>query len=149
MLAYVPAGMHAGSSTACIMCLNGAQLMTANLGDSGFLVVRDGNLIFSSPQQQHRFNFPFQVGTNGDPVSACQVRMYNVYLMLRNKAFIPSAVQCWVWWGMERRELRSKEHMHGACMRAPVAKMWGGVCASFCEILASRTRAGAAFVNTN
>ena len=64
----------AGSSTACIVCLNGAQLHAANLGDSGFMVVRDGRLIFESPAQQHSFNFPFQVGSHGDPVGSSQAR---------------------------------------------------------------------------
>lgn len=66
--------VRAGSSTACIVCLNGAQLHAANLGDSGFMVLRDGKLIFESPSQQHSFNFPFQVGSHGDPVGSSQVR---------------------------------------------------------------------------
>jgi hypothetical protein len=66
--------MHAGSSTACIVCLNGVHINAANLGDSGFMLVRDGKLHFETPAQQHSFNFPFQVGSHGDPVGSSQVR---------------------------------------------------------------------------
>jgi protein phosphatase PTC7 len=52
-----------GSSTACILCLEDEQLHASNLGDSGFMVVRDGRLLFMSPQQQHEFNFPYQIGS--------------------------------------------------------------------------------------
>jgi protein phosphatase PTC7 len=51
-----------GSCTACVLCLLGATLHGSNLGDSGFMVVRAGRLAFMSPQQQHEFNFPYQVG---------------------------------------------------------------------------------------
>eukprot|EP00892_Ulva_mutabilis_P003903 jgi/Ulvmu1/1885/UM012_0042.1 len=61
-----------GSSTAVVLCVEGEKLLAANIGDSGFLVVRDGQLEFASPPQQHRFNFPFQIGTHGDPVTAAQ-----------------------------------------------------------------------------
>ena len=64
---------HAGSSTACIVCLNGAKVHAANIGDSGFMIVRDGKLVFESPAQQHSFNFPFQIGSRGDPVGSSQV----------------------------------------------------------------------------
>ncbi len=40
-------------------------LYASNLGDSGFLVVRSGKLLFQCPQQQHRFNFPYQLGSLG------------------------------------------------------------------------------------
>eukprot|EP00887_Chlorella_sp_A99_P000020 scaffold16.g20.t1 len=54
-----------GSSTACILCLENERLHASNLGDSGFMVVRDGELHFLSPQQQHEFNFPYQIGEPG------------------------------------------------------------------------------------
>lgn len=66
--------VSAGSSTAVVLAVEGTRLLAANIGDSGFLLVRDGQLAFASPPQQHRFNFPFQIGTHGDPVSSCQVR---------------------------------------------------------------------------
>jgi serine/threonine protein phosphatase PrpC len=52
-----------GSSTACVLVLNGATLAASNLGDSGFCVVRGGATAFQSPQQQHNFNFPYQLGS--------------------------------------------------------------------------------------
>jgi protein phosphatase PTC7 len=40
-------------------------LYASNLGDSGFFVVRSGKLLLQCPQQQHRFNFPYQLGSLG------------------------------------------------------------------------------------
>ena len=37
------------------------QLHTCNLGDSGFLVVRGGEVVHRSDEQQHYFNTPFQL----------------------------------------------------------------------------------------
>lgn len=64
-----------GSCTACIAVLlppsssdagsGVARLRVANLGDSGALVLRAGKVVFHSPQQQHGFNFPFQVSHPG------------------------------------------------------------------------------------
>ena len=53
----------AGSSTACLAVVDGAsgRLTVANLGDSGFVVVRGGQSILRSAEQQHAFNFPFQI----------------------------------------------------------------------------------------
>lgn len=52
-----------GSSTACLMMLSHAdlKLYTANIGDSGFLVVRQGEVVHRSHEQQHYFNTPFQL----------------------------------------------------------------------------------------
>lgn len=52
-----------GSSTALCLTLDGNVLRGANLGDSGFLVVRQGQLLHRQKEQQHGFNFPFQLGT--------------------------------------------------------------------------------------
>ncbi|KAF6166604.1 hypothetical protein GIB67_005466 [Kingdonia uniflora] len=64
-----------GSSTACIIALADQGLHAINLGDSGFIVIRDGCTVFQSPVQQHGFNFPHQLenGTNGDLPSSGQV----------------------------------------------------------------------------
>jgi protein phosphatase PTC7 len=37
-------------------------LSTANLGDSGFLIYRDGSIIVRSKEQTHFFNAPYQCG---------------------------------------------------------------------------------------
>ncbi|KAG6766842.1 hypothetical protein POTOM_028017 [Populus tomentosa] len=64
-----------GSSTACIIALKSEGLHAINLGDSGFMVVRDGCTIFESPVQQHGFNFTYQLetGNGGDLPSSGQV----------------------------------------------------------------------------
>lgn len=52
-----------GSSTACVLILNreNSTLYTANIGDSGFIVVRNGEIVHRSEEQQHYFNTPFQL----------------------------------------------------------------------------------------
>lgn len=52
-----------GSSTVCVLSLEKAtgELDTANLGDSGFIVIRGGDVIVKSVAQQHRFNAPYQL----------------------------------------------------------------------------------------
>ncbi|XP_064461225.1 protein phosphatase PTC7 homolog [Ornithodoros turicata] len=52
-----------GSSTACVLVLNCVErvLYSANIGDSGFLVVRQGHVVHRSQEQQHYFNTPFQL----------------------------------------------------------------------------------------
>ncbi|KAL8466624.1 hypothetical protein ACS0TY_035611 [Phlomoides rotata] len=64
-----------GSSTACIIALTDQGLQAINLGDSGFMVVRDGCTVFRSPAQQHDFNFTYQLecGNAGDLPSSGQV----------------------------------------------------------------------------
>lgn len=64
-----------GSSTACIIALTDKGLHAINLGDSGFVVIRDGCTIFQSPIQQHDFNFTYQLanGNEGDQPSSGQV----------------------------------------------------------------------------
>ncbi|PSS19784.1 Protein like [Actinidia chinensis var. chinensis] len=64
-----------GSSTACIIALTNQGLHAINLGDSGFIVVRDGCTVFRSPVQQHDFNFTYQLesGNSGDLPSSGQV----------------------------------------------------------------------------
>eukprot|EP00960_Hanusia_phi_P028957 747680-Hanusia_phi.AAC.5 len=53
-----------GSCTACIAMLTRAgNLHVLNIGDSGLHLIRDGVSIFSTNEQQHYFNCPFQLGT--------------------------------------------------------------------------------------
>jgi len=52
-----------GSSTCCICVLDGLVLRAANLGDSGFMVIRGTEIIFRTTEQQHAFNSPYQLGT--------------------------------------------------------------------------------------
>ncbi|XP_067663217.1 protein phosphatase PTC7 homolog [Haliotis asinina] len=52
-----------GSSTACLVALHREErtIYSANLGDSGFLVIREGEVVHRSQEQQHYFNTPFQL----------------------------------------------------------------------------------------
>lgn len=54
-----------GSSTALVIVLThgGTKLTAANLGDSGFMVIRDKEVFYRSEEMQHFFNFPYQLGT--------------------------------------------------------------------------------------
>mmetsp|Transcript_32375 Transcript_32375/g.62229 ORF Transcript_32375/g.62229 Transcript_32375/m.62229 type:complete len:401 (-) Transcript_32375:339-1541(-) len=54
-----------GSCTACLLTLTESYIRAANVGDSGFVVVRKGKVLFRSPPQQHEFNFPYQLGQEG------------------------------------------------------------------------------------
>lgn len=61
--AYEHSSEIQGSATCCIVLLDGFCLRTANLGDSGFMVIRGADIVFRSKEQQHSFNFPYQLGT--------------------------------------------------------------------------------------
>ncbi len=46
-------------------------LQVANIGDSGFVVVRDAAVVAKSKPMVRGFNFPYQIGTDGDdPITA-------------------------------------------------------------------------------
>ncbi|XP_042482317.1 probable protein phosphatase 2C 80 [Macadamia integrifolia] len=50
----------------------------ASVGDSGFIVIRGEEIIFSSPSQQRRFNYPFQLGKHShsdNPSVACESKV--------------------------------------------------------------------------
>lgn len=57
-----------GSSTACIVTLKDGELNSANLGDSGFMLIRmtSNNMkdiqYYKTKEQQFSFNFPYQLG---------------------------------------------------------------------------------------
>lgn len=52
-----------GSSTACIVLFNRDTefIHAANLGDSGFVIIRNNKIVHRSQEQQHYFNSPFQL----------------------------------------------------------------------------------------
>ncbi|CAG8459655.1 14928_t:CDS:2 [Acaulospora colombiana] len=52
-----------GSSTALIAILREDELRIANLGDCGISIIRRNDFTFRSEEQQHSFNFPYQLGT--------------------------------------------------------------------------------------
>lgn len=59
-----------GSSTVCVgkMTPDGV-FRVANMGDSGFLIIRNEQILLQSSEHQHQFNFPYQLGRNkyGEP----------------------------------------------------------------------------------
>ncbi|KAL9937858.1 hypothetical protein V8E36_003403 [Tilletia maclaganii] len=59
-----------GSSTALVAVLRGDELRIANVGDCVLLIIRQGDLLFRSTEQQHSFNFPVQLGMMGDTVES-------------------------------------------------------------------------------
>ncbi|KAI9486881.1 MAG: phosphatase 2C-like domain-containing protein [Benjaminiella poitrasii] len=63
-----------GSTTACIVILCQNELRIANLGDCGVSVIRQNDYIFRSEEQQHSFNYPYQLGTASfdSPIDAQQ-----------------------------------------------------------------------------
>ncbi|KAL6317204.1 hypothetical protein AAG906_029956 [Vitis piasezkii] len=61
-----------GSSTACIITLTDEYLHVVNVGDSGIMLFRDGDLIYKSPVQQHCFNSPYQLGKRSDDPSVAE-----------------------------------------------------------------------------
>ncbi|KAL9241757.1 hypothetical protein vseg_015826 [Gypsophila vaccaria] len=69
-----------GSSTACIVALTDKGIHAINLGDSAFIVIREGSTVFRSPVQQYGFNFPYQLanGNGGDLPSSGQVFTFPV-----------------------------------------------------------------------
>lgn len=90
-----------GSSTACIVALHKKErrLYTANLGDSGFLVIRDEQVVHRSQEQQHYFNTPFQLAVAppsqaGLVLSDRLVILYFIY-QTREKYQIESPLSYW------------------------------------------------------
>ncbi|MCD7451988.1 hypothetical protein HAX54_014598 [Datura stramonium] len=55
---------YQGSSTACILTLTCDIVHAVNVGDSGFVVIREGGIVYKSEIQQKRFNCPFQLGND-------------------------------------------------------------------------------------
>lgn len=60
---YINLFFFTGSSTACVMILDRSEsiMRAANIGDSGFMVVRGGRVVHRSHEQQHYFNTPYQL----------------------------------------------------------------------------------------
>lgn len=73
-----------GSSTCVVASLDKYKnhIYTANLGDSGFLLLRKQGFdlvsLFRSKEQTHSFNFPFQIGTGGDDPNKAEEQLHEV-----------------------------------------------------------------------
>lgn len=57
-----------GSSTCSVITINADnyEIQGSNLGDSGYLILRDGKIVTRSPIQQYRFNAPYQITLGPD-----------------------------------------------------------------------------------
>ena len=79
----VTASLHQGSCTVTVLKIEGPnQIRTANIGDSGYAlyhVTDDGSLelYFRSKEQQREFNFPYQVGSEGDDPSVAEEQVHS------------------------------------------------------------------------
>ncbi|MES1919611.1 hypothetical protein MHBO_001411 [Bonamia ostreae] len=60
-----------GSSTLCLCALEGNKMTVANVGDSGFILVRDGEVVLHSSEQTIGFNCPNQLGPNPNDTHPC------------------------------------------------------------------------------
>ncbi|KAF3794226.1 putative protein phosphatase 2C 71 [Nymphaea thermarum] len=57
----------AGSSTVLVAKFDGQVLHIANLGDSGFIIIRNGSVFKKSTPMVYGFNFPVQIQRGDDP----------------------------------------------------------------------------------
>ncbi|KAL6649375.1 hypothetical protein ACP70R_013599 [Stipagrostis hirtigluma subsp. patula] len=67
-----------GSSTVLVAHFDGRILHASNIGDSGFLVIRNGEIYKKSNPMTYGFNFPLQIEKGDDPLKL--VQKYNIEL---------------------------------------------------------------------
>lgn len=75
-----------GSSTCCIILFDSEkkQLKTASVGDSLYMIARYSSddkkfdCFFKSEEQMHKFNQPYQLGTNGDSPKSAITQTHDV-----------------------------------------------------------------------
>ncbi|XP_042493269.1 probable protein phosphatase 2C BIPP2C1 [Macadamia integrifolia] len=56
-----------GSATVLVVYFDGQALNVANIGDSGFIIIRNGSVFRRSSPMVHGFNFPLQIRRGDDP----------------------------------------------------------------------------------
>lgn len=61
-----------GSSTVLVANFDGQFLHAANIGDSGFIVIRNGTVFKRSTPTVYGFNFPLQIASGDDPSKLIQ-----------------------------------------------------------------------------
>lgn len=61
-----------GSSTVLVAHFDGQVLQASNIGDSGFLVIRNGEVFKKSKPMIYGFNFPLQIEKGDDPLKLVQ-----------------------------------------------------------------------------
>ena len=65
--ASFPELSQVGSATFCMGKMNSEGIFrVANIGDSGFMVIRDKQILIESAEHQHDFNYPYQLGIGED-----------------------------------------------------------------------------------
>ncbi|XBJ19940.1 hypothetical protein VPH35_010848 [Triticum aestivum] len=62
-----------GSSTVLVAHFDGQLLHVSNIGDSGFLVIRNGEVCAKSKPMVYGFNFPHQIEKGVDPLTLVEV----------------------------------------------------------------------------
>ncbi|KAF7143288.1 hypothetical protein RHSIM_Rhsim05G0108800 [Rhododendron simsii] len=62
-----------GSSTVLVAYFDGRALHVANIGDSGFIVIRNGAVYKKSSPRSYEFNFPYQIKSGDDPSELVEV----------------------------------------------------------------------------
>ncbi|XP_038683137.1 probable protein phosphatase 2C 71 isoform X2 [Tripterygium wilfordii] len=67
-----------GSSTALIAFFNGQVLHVANIGDTGFIIVRNGTVVKRSSPIHHEFNFPVRIESGDDPSAVVEEYKINL-----------------------------------------------------------------------
>ena len=67
-----------GSSTALIAVLKDDELRLANLGDCCCSIIRGDDYIFRSQEQQHSFNYPYQLGTSSHDTPRKDGQRFNI-----------------------------------------------------------------------
>ncbi|CAK9859549.1 unnamed protein product [Sphagnum jensenii] len=67
-----------GTAAAVIASVYDQTLRVANIGDSGFVVVRDSAIVARSKPMVRGFNFPYQIGTDGDDPALAEVYEFQV-----------------------------------------------------------------------
>lgn len=67
-----------GSSTALVAHFDTHELHIANVGDSGFMVIRNGTVLQKSSPMIHEFGFPMQLTQGDDPLKLAEVYRVNL-----------------------------------------------------------------------
>lgn len=63
------------------------MLHAVNMGDSGFMLIRQGVAIYKSPIQQHYFNCPYQLGNSANSNKPWQSQVNCLCLVLLSEVY--------------------------------------------------------------
>ncbi|XP_061363264.1 probable protein phosphatase 2C BIPP2C1 [Gastrolobium bilobum] len=67
-----------GSSAVLVAHFDGQALHAANIGNTGFIIIRDGSILKKSAPMFHEFSFPLQIVKGDDPSEI--IEGYKIYL---------------------------------------------------------------------